>query len=123
MVLQSGSTTLTIAVDAWSNPDPEVEIDTNTSSAGNFKLQIAGERYIGQVSAVMTGTEYRTFLDIINDNNNDIYYTPTEVAPEYTATDFPMLVVIEGHSKEEKASSNAEIVYYVTFPVRSAEYM
>jgi len=123
MILQNGSTTLTIATDAWSNPDPAIDIDQNTSSGGNYKLQIAGERYVGEVRAVMTGSEYRTFLDMLNDNNNDIYYTPTEVAPEYTSTNFPMKVVITGHTKEEKASTGSEKVYYVSFPVQSAEYM
>ena len=122
MILTIGSTTLTIA-DAFENPDPFVDRAVKKAATGDFKTQVAGERYAATLELLPTAAQYRTLLDMLKDKNQEAFYTPSEIPPEYSSTDFPMKIIITGHSKTQRAHNGTTVIYFVSLDIQSAVYL
>lgn len=122
MILSNGTTSITLT-DSWSNPNPEIETDQSMTAGGRIKWQVGGERFKTTESAVVTGSQLRTLMDIVKASSGYIYYTPSEIPPEYSATNFPMTVHVDKIAKTVRASNGTDIVYHISFDITGTEYV
>lgn len=122
MIVSNGTTSLTLT-DAWSNPNTEIETDSSMTAGGRIKWQVGGERFKTTELAVVTAAELRSFFDIIKASSGYIYYTPSEIPPEYTSANFPMTVHIDKITKTVRASNGTSVIYHISFDVTGTEYL
>ena len=121
MILSAGSNTLTTTGDQHDDR-PDIEASFRQSAGGDLKSQISGERFTVIERIRLTGTQYRTLLDILKDDLNEKQYTPNVVPDYLTAGDFPMTVTIPRHKKMRHVGGGDK-KYYVELFIRGVSYI
>jgi hypothetical protein len=122
VILQDDSTTLTFDVSGNNSPDNELDVARTSAAGGAVKQSVAGERFFVTEQTLVTGSELRSLLNLMNSNFTQLYYTPDDIPAEMTIGDFPLPVSVNYKGKKERWY-NGEIQYVVTLEIESTDYL
>lgn len=121
MIISDGTTDLTYTT-TFTEPAFGFDQTLKLSSGGEIKSQKRGKRFISVEKVRVTGAELRTLLDLLTNESDFYYYTPTTVPDFMDTAEFPMKVSIENLKRSKKTWNGAEI-YYIQFTVKSTRYL
>jgi hypothetical protein len=120
MIISDGTTDLTFTT-TFTEPAFQIDQTHKMSSGGSLKSQIRGERYVTVEKIRMTGAQVRSFNDLITNESNFYFYTPTTLPDYMTAADFPMKVQFR-KIKRDKKTWNGQEIYYITLTLMAVDY-
>ncbi len=116
MVISDGTTDLTYLT-TFTEPTFGLDQTKKLSSGAQIKSQIRGKRFATVEKIRVTGSELRTLIDLLTNESDFYYYTPTTVPDYMESSEFPMKVSIE-KMKRMKKTWNGQEIYYIQFTVK-----
>ena len=90
MVLTDGTTTVTLdpSNDAI---NPEIEESTKRTAGGNVRHIVGGERFNVTSTVRATPAQYRSLIDLLNNNADNYFFTPAESTESWWADLYPSI--------------------------------
>ena len=121
MIISDGSTSYTFEGEQIDD-ERIVEKASTRTSTGRIRSQVNGKRYAAKVGIRCNATIYGQITDLLTNQANFYYFTPTTIPDDLSASDFPMAVDIDGPSKKRQAGGG-EKKYYIEFEVQGVNLL
>jgi hypothetical protein len=121
MIISDGTTDLTYTT-SFTEPNFGLDQTKKMSTGAQIKSQIRGKRFITRERIRLTGTELRTLLDLLTNESNFYYYTPTNTPDYMNVSEFPMKVSIEEIKRNRKVWGGQEI-YYIELEIKGTRFI
>jgi hypothetical protein len=121
MIISDGTTNLTFN-GTQMDDFLDIEQSSTRTAGGNTRTIRAGKRFKVIEKIRMTGSQFGTLINLLTNNSEDYFYTPT-ITPDYlTSSDFPMSVNIGRPTKIRQAGGGVK-KFYVELPIEGSSYL
>ena len=121
MVISDGTTDMEFET-TFTEPTFGLDQTKKMSSGAQIKSQIRGKRYVTIEKIRMTGIQLRELLDLLTNESDFYYYTPSSVPDYMNDSEFPMKVSIERPKRSKKTWNGVEI-YYIELTIKGTRFI
>jgi hypothetical protein len=120
MIITDGTTTLTFDIAGNVGADNTLEASRGQTAGGRLRESVAGERFSILEKVLVDGDELKTLLSLLKSSFTQLYYTPDDIPPELSASDFPMAVNIAYRGKKQRWY-NGQIEFVIDLDIKGTE--
>ena len=121
MTISDGTTDIVFET-TFTEPTFAIDQTKKLSSGAEIKSQIRGKRFVTVEKVRMTGVVLRSLLDLLTNESDFYYYTPTTIPDYMNAAEFPMKVSIE-KPKRVKKTWNGQEIYYIQLMIKGTRFI
>ena len=104
---------------AWEKDIFNIEKSVRLSAGGKQKTQTLGRRYKAAVEARVDAALWLSILEMMTDQSEEYYYTPTVIKAVYLGTTFPIKVSVTLNDPIYDSGS----IYYIRFDVAGVDLL
>lgn len=120
-IISDGTTELTFT-GVTSDDFQILDKSTRKTAGGGTRSVTAGRKFVTVEKYRMTGAEFRSLIELLDNNSTQYYFTPSKVPDYMDSEDFPMLVNISAPKKSSQAGGGNK-KYFVTLNIESVDYI
>lgn len=120
-IITDGTTSIT-TTGVLSDDFLNLEQSTRKTAGGGTRTIRTGARFVIEETYRLTGTEFRSLIDLLTNGATQYYFTPSTVPDFMESTDFPLLCNI-GIIKKKRHVGGGTKKYYMTVKIEGVSYI